>query len=131
MDIKEPNIIAARVIIEDQQFVVASIYSPPTDQLPLTSMSTLLKHSKKIIIVNNKGRDLANWLNEHKLNVLNAGIKTSLRSDTTIDLIISDEIPETSESQSLPYTCSDHLPILTKFFRLKALDTKLLVPRTY
>ncbi|CAF4489340.1 unnamed protein product [Rotaria socialis] len=131
MDIKEPNIIAARVIIEDQQFVVASIYSPPTDQLPLTSMSTLLKHSKKIIIVNNKGRDLANWLNEHKLNVLNAGIKTSLRSDTTIDIIISDEIPETSESQSLPYTCSDHLPILTKFFRLKALDTKLLVPRTY
>ncbi|CAF2053604.1 unnamed protein product [Rotaria magnacalcarata] len=111
-------------------------------------MSTLLKHSKKkqIIIVgdlnatrhawggpqvNTKGRDLANWLNEHKLNVLNAGIKTSLRSDTTIDLMISGEIPETSESQSLPYTCSDHLPILTKFYRLKALDTKLLVPRTY
>ncbi|CAF1090325.1 unnamed protein product, partial [Rotaria magnacalcarata] len=81
--------------------------------------------------VNTKGRDLANWLNEHKLNVLNAGIKTSLRSDTTIDLMISGEIPETSESQSLPYTCSDHLPILTKFYRLKALDTKLLVPRTY
>ncbi|CAF4625871.1 unnamed protein product, partial [Rotaria socialis] len=96
--------------------------SPPTDQLPLTSMSTLLKHSKNIIIVgdlnakhpgwgcpqvNNKGRDLANWLNGHKLNVINAGIKTSLRSDTTIDLIISDEIPETSESQSLPYTRSD------------------------
>ncbi|CAF4460670.1 unnamed protein product, partial [Rotaria magnacalcarata] len=102
MDINEPTIIAARVIIEDQQFVVAIIYSPPTDQLPLASMSTLLKHSKNIIIV-----------------------------DTTIDLIISGEIPETSKSQSLPCTCSDHLPILTKLFRLKALDTKLLAPRTY
>ncbi|CAF4169009.1 unnamed protein product [Rotaria magnacalcarata] len=47
MDIKELNIIAVRVIIEDQQFVVASIYSPPADQFLLASMSTLLKHSKK------------------------------------------------------------------------------------
>ncbi|CAF4730369.1 unnamed protein product, partial [Rotaria magnacalcarata] len=75
-DIKELNIIAVRVIIEDQQFVVASIYSPPADQFLLASMSTLLKHSKKQIIivgdlnathhawgcpqVNTKGRDLAN-----------------------------------------------------------------------
>ncbi|CAM4825251.1 unnamed protein product [Rotaria magnacalcarata] len=51
MDIKELNIIAVRVIIEDQQFVVASIYSPPADQFLLASMSTLLKHSKKQIII--------------------------------------------------------------------------------
>ncbi|CAF3265885.1 unnamed protein product [Rotaria sp. Silwood2] len=146
MNVNEPNTIAALVTIERQQFIVASIYSPPTEQLPLTTMSTLLKESKNIIIigdlkakhpdwgcpqVSTKGRDLANWLIKHKLNVLNPGIKTSLRSDTTIDLIISSEGPETSESQSLVYTSSDHLPILTKFFRLNALDNKLFAPCTY
>ncbi|CAF3409235.1 unnamed protein product [Rotaria socialis] len=61
MDIKEPNIIAARVIIEDQQFVVANIYSPPTDSLPLASMSTLLKHSKNIIIVDDLNTRHPDW----------------------------------------------------------------------
>ncbi|CAF1176840.1 unnamed protein product, partial [Rotaria magnacalcarata] len=40
-------------------------------------------------------------------------------------------VPETTDSQSLPYTSSDHLPILTKFFRLNVSDSKLVVPRTY
>ncbi|CAF2070985.1 unnamed protein product [Rotaria magnacalcarata] len=146
MDINEPNIIAVQVTIEQQHFVVASIYSPPTDQLPLSTMSILLEKSKNVIIVgdlnakhgdwgcpqmNKKGRNLTDWLSKHHLNVLNAGIKTSLRSNTTIDLIISTEVPETTDSQSLPYTSSDHLPILTKFFRLNVSDSKLVVPRTY
>ncbi|CAF4646827.1 unnamed protein product, partial [Rotaria socialis] len=131
MDIKEPNIIAARVIIEDQQFVVANIYSPPTDSLPLASMSTLLKHSKNIIIVDDLNTRHPDWDCSQVNTTGHAGIKTSLRSDTTSELIISGEIPETSESQSLPYTCSDHLPILKNFFRFEALDIKLIVPRTY
>ncbi|CAF4742888.1 unnamed protein product [Rotaria sp. Silwood1] len=146
IEINEPNIVAVRIIIEGQQIVVASIYSPPTEQLPLTTLTTLLNVSKNIVItgdlnakhpdwgcpqVNTKGRILANWLNNHNLNVLNAGTKTSLRSNTTIDLVISSEIPETSDSQSLPYTGSDHLPIFTKFFRLNVLIDKFLVPRTY
>ena len=112
IEIDELNVLAARITIESQQFVVTSIYSPPTEQLPLNTMTTLLNLSKNIIIagdfnaknldwgcpqINTKGHDLAKWLNTSNLNVLNAGIKTSLRSNTTIDLIISGEIPETSD----------------------------------
>jgi hypothetical protein len=146
IEINEPNLIAVRIIIDGQQWVVASIYSPPSEQLPLFTMTNLLKESRNIIIagdlnakhqdwgcpqVNTKGRVLAKWLDHNKLNVLNVGTKTSLRSNTTIDLIISREIPETSESKSLSYTGSDHLPILTRFFRLNVLVDKHLVPRTY
>ncbi|CAF3559926.1 unnamed protein product, partial [Rotaria sp. Silwood2] len=48
-----------------------------------------------------------------------------------LHLVISGETPETSESKSLSYTGSAHLPILTKFFRLNVLMDKHLVPRTY
>ncbi|CAF2956154.1 unnamed protein product [Rotaria sp. Silwood2] len=146
IETNEPNLIAVRIRIDDQQFVVASIYSPPTEQLPLTTMTKLVNEAKNVIIagdlnakhpdwgcpqVNTKGRELANWLIQHNLNVLNGGIKSSLRSNTTIDLVISGEIPEASESKSLSYTGSDHLPILTKFFRLNVLMDKHVVPRTY
>ena len=77
IEIKEPNIIAVQVVADGQQFVIASIYSPPTDQLPLTTMTSLLNQTKNIIIagdfnakhpdwgcsqVNTKGRSLSNWL---------------------------------------------------------------------
>ncbi len=65
------------------------------------------------------------------MNVLNGGIRSSLRSNTTIDLVISNDVPEISESKSLPYNGSDHLPILTKFFQLNVLKDKHLVPRAY
>jgi hypothetical protein len=146
IEINEPNMVAVRIIINDQQVVVASIYSPPKEQLPLSAMSNLLNISKDIIILgdlnakhsdwgcpenNTKGHVLAKWLQNHKLEVLNFGMKTSLRSDATIDLIISNEVPELTESKSLAYVCSDHLPILTKFFRLRTATDKLLIPRTY
>lgn len=51
IEINEPNIIAVRIIIDGQQFTVASIYSPPTEQLPLSTMTTLLNESKNIIMV--------------------------------------------------------------------------------
>jgi Endonuclease-reverse transcriptase len=146
VDLNEPNIIAVQTSIDDQQFVIASIYSPPTEQLPITAMSTLLNISKNIIIIgdlnakhhdwgcpqiNTKGRVLADWIINHNLNVLNSGIKTSLRSNTTIDLFISSEVPETSQCHSLAYAGSDHLPLLTKFLGLNTSADIHLVPRTY
>ena len=56
---------------------------------------------------------------------------TSLRSDTTIDLIISNIIPEATENVALPYRCSDHFPIVTKFLEYSTTNNKRLVPRTY
>ncbi|CAF5087988.1 unnamed protein product, partial [Rotaria magnacalcarata] len=146
VEINEPNVIAARITIENEQFIVASIYSPPKEPLPLSTMTNLWKKSKNIVLagdfnakhtdwdcsqVNSKGRILADWLKKHNLNVLNNGSRTSLRSNTTIDLVISSEIPETTESQTLPYMGSDHLPIFTKFLRLNVLIDMHIVPCTY
>ena len=146
IEVKELNMAAALVMLGDQPYVIASIYSPPTDRLPLTAMATLANKSKNIIIAgdlnakhhewgcpqtNTKGRALHEWLDKHKVNVLNAGMNTSLRSQTTIDLIISGEVPETTESKTFPYTCSDHLPIYAKFNRIETTGEKQVVPRTY
>ncbi|CAF0858251.1 unnamed protein product [Adineta steineri] len=123
IDMNEPNIIAVQTLINNKEYVIASIYSPPAERLPIKAMTTLLNQSKNIILigdlnakhqdwgcpgyqVNPKGRVLAEWLINHNLNVLNAGLKTSLRSDTTIDLLISTEIPESCECRTLPYTAA-------------------------
>ncbi|CAF4437595.1 unnamed protein product [Rotaria socialis] len=127
IEINEPNVIAARITIENEQFIVASIYSPPTEPLPLSTMTNLWKKIEK----NRPGRILANWLNKQNLKVLNNGTRTSLRSNTTIDLVISSEIPETTESHTLPYMGSDHLPVFTKFLRLHVLIDMHIVPCTY
>lgn len=140
-----PNMIAVRTGIKEQQYVVASIYSPPTEDLPLAAMTKLIDNEKKVIIAgdlnakhpdwgcpqtNTKGRRLAEWLSTRKMKVLNHGINTSLRSTTTIDLIISNEPPGTTESTSLSYNGSDHLPILTKFFNVYLSNDRQVIPRT-
>ena len=113
LDINEPNVIAARIMLKGYQSVIASVYSPPTERIPLEIMKTLHNISENIIIAgdlnakhaywgcpqpNSKGHTVANWLESIDLNVLNADIKTSLRSSTTIDLIISSEAPEATET---------------------------------
>ena len=146
LDINEPNVITARIMLKAHQIVIASVYSPPTERVPLEIMKKLHNISEKIIIAgdlnakhadwgcsqqNSKGHTVANWLESTDLNVLNACIKTSLGSNTTIDLIISSEAPEATEIQTLPYTGSDHLPILAKLWNFNVQDDKQLIPRTY
>ena len=146
IETNQPNIVAVRIRVDDQQLDIASIYSPPTEKLPLAIMSDLVANAKNIILVgdlnakhrdwecqqvNPKGRELADWITQNNLNVLNSGIRTSLRSNTTIDLVISNDVPDVSESKALPYNGSDHLPILTKLFRWNVFKDKYLVPRTY
>ena len=144
--LKEQNIAAARVMLGEKQFAIASIYSPPAERLPETAMTTLAGVAKNIIITgdlnakhhewgcpqtNTKGKALQGWLERQKLNVMNIGMNTSLRSHTTIDLVISSEIPETTHSETLPYTSSDHLSILTKFCRIETTSEKQVIPRTH
>ncbi|CAM4832837.1 unnamed protein product [Rotaria magnacalcarata] len=141
-----PNVIAVRITVENGQFIVASICSSPTEPLPLSTMTNLLKKSKNIVLtgefnakhsdwncaqVNSKGRILVDWLNKHNLKVLNNGTRTSLHSNTIVDLVVSSEIPETTESQIFPYMGSDHLPIFTKFLRLNVLIDMHIVPSTF
>ena len=148
VEIRDLNMVAAEIKIGSQSFVVASVYSPPpppTECLPLSTLTALLKQSKNVIIagdfnakhpewgcsqVNTKGRKLEDWLHVHNLKVLNAGIGTSLRSITTIDLIISSEVPDLTESKTLSYVGSDHLSVLTHFHHLQASKRKQMIPRT-
>jgi hypothetical protein len=50
IEISDLNMVAAKVTIDCRSFVVASVYSPPTERLPLSAMTTLLKQSKNVII---------------------------------------------------------------------------------
>ncbi|CAF3649281.1 unnamed protein product [Rotaria socialis] len=61
ISIDEPNIVAVRVIIEDQLFIVASIYSPPTEALPLATMTTLLNESRNLILARDFNAKQLNW----------------------------------------------------------------------
>ena len=144
--IADPNIAAALGQTNGKTFVIASIYSPPTESLPLHTMSSLLKASKNIIIAgdlnaehsdwgctqtNTKGRQLAEWLHRNELEVLNHGMKTSLRPDTTIDLIISPYASDSSSVMSLPFQGSDHLPVFAEFAMINVSGDDILVPKTY
>ena len=55
---------------------------------------------------------------------------TSTRSSTTIDLMISDEVSETTTSHALRYNCSDHRPILTVFSGVVASGKTQIISRT-
>ena len=54
---------------------------------------------------------------------------TSLRSDTTIDLILSSEDEPAVQCQSLPYYESDHIPILAEFTDLQIEDQQRMISK--
>jgi hypothetical protein len=55
---------------------------------------------------------------------------TSLRSKTTIDLIISTEHEYSADCQQLPYYGSDHLPILTEFSNINLTNQDHFISKT-
>ncbi len=116
--------------INRKTYTFTSVYSPPTEALPLKTVTQIMKTSKFNIIAgdfnakheqrgcatcNKKGRDLAQWLQENNLQVHNGGMTTSLRSKTTIDLIIFTENHSSVQCQPLAYNVSDHFPIIVDF----------------
>ncbi len=138
--------VATMIVAGNKTYAVVSVYSPPTEPLPIAALSSLKSMSKNIIIVgdfnakhgrwkwhqvNKKGDELNNWLDENDLSVHNAGIRTSLRSNTTIDLIISTEPECNVQCQSLQYTSSDHYPILSEFNSIEFQNNNSYVPKTY
>ncbi|CAF1552707.1 unnamed protein product [Rotaria magnacalcarata] len=119
LNIHQLNCVAFQVIVKNQTYVLASIYSPPNEPVPLKTMSSLNRISKNVIIVgdlnakhpnwgctsmNHKGRLLAEWLeNSDKYAIQNHGMKTSLRSDTTIDLVLTTPTISLSHCGTLSY----------------------------
>jgi hypothetical protein len=130
IDLNQPNIISILLSINQKTYTFTSVYSPPTEAIPLQAVTQIMKTSKFNIIAgdfnakheqwgcstrNTKGRDLAEWLQENNMLVHNEGMTTSLRSKTTIDLIISTENHSSVQCQPLAYNGSDHFPIMVDF----------------
>ncbi|CAF1272528.1 unnamed protein product [Adineta steineri] len=139
------NIVAASIMINNKTYTITSIYSPPAEPLPLEIMSFVMQNSQHIIIagdfnaknydwgcpeMNIKGQKLKPWLDANKkIHIHNQGMITSLRSETTIDLIISTEQQSSVHCQALPYFGSDHLPILTEFTNIKINKQQRNIPK--
>jgi hypothetical protein len=138
------NIVAASIQINNKTYTITSVYSPPTEPLPLKIMSFVMQNAQHNIIVgdfnaknddwgcpqtNKKGQELKTWLHSKKIHIHNQGMTTSLRSKSTIDLIISTEQQNTVQCQQLPYYGSDHIPILTEFSNIKINDQQQNTPK--
>ncbi|CAF1600172.1 unnamed protein product [Rotaria magnacalcarata] len=147
LNIHQLNCVAFQVIVKNQTYVLASIYSPPNEPVPLKTMSSLNRISKNVIIVgdlnakhpnwgctsmNHKGRLLAEWLeNSDKYAIQNHGMKTSLRSDTTIDLVLTTPTISLSHCGTLSYIGSDHLSILMELDGISLQDNNYTISKTY
>ncbi|CAF4525969.1 unnamed protein product [Rotaria socialis] len=110
-------------------------------------MSSLNRISKNVIIVgdlnvkhpnwgctsmHHKGRLLVEWLeNSDKYAIQNHGMKISLRSDTTIDLVLTTPTISLSHCGTLSYTDSDHLPILMELNGISLQDNNYTISKTY
>ncbi|CAF3459734.1 unnamed protein product [Rotaria socialis] len=127
---QQPNIIAAAILVNNKSYNIISTYSSPTEKLPLPILSNVLQNSQANIVLgdfnaknttwgctqtNQKGRELESWLKLNKLNIHNPAMITSLRSKTTIDLVISTVQEASVQCNQLPYNGSDHFPILAEF----------------
>ncbi|CAM4979032.1 unnamed protein product [Rotaria socialis] len=147
LNIHQLNCVAVQVIVKNQTYVLASIYSPPNEPVPLKTMSSLNRISKNVIIVgdlnvkhpnwgctsmHHKGRLLVEWLeNSDKYAIQNHGMKISLRSDTTIDLVLTTPTISLSHCGTLSYTGSDHLPILMELNGISLQDNNYTISKTY
>jgi len=146
IELPQSNIVAVTLINGYKSYTIASIYSPPNEPLPTATLTLLKSTSKNFIIVgdfnakhaswecpqsNTKGYKLEEWLVENDLIVHNPGMITSRRSDTTIDLIISTEPESYVQCKALPYSCSDHYPVLTEFINIELQKINPYVPKTY
>ncbi|CAF4548907.1 unnamed protein product [Rotaria socialis] len=82
--------------------------------------------------MNHKGRLLAEWLeNSDKYAIQNHGMETSLRSDTTIYLVLTTPTISLSHCGTLSYTSSDHLSILMELNGISLQDNNYTISKTY
>ena len=138
------NMVTTVLTLNGRTFTVTSIYSPPTEKLPLQALSKLRENSKDFILVgdfnakhaewgcptqNQKGRDLEKWLKSHNMFVHNEGMRTSRRSMTTIDLIITPDNQFSINCQPLHYNGSDHVPIIIECNNITVTDQTFESPK--
>ncbi|CAF4446816.1 unnamed protein product [Rotaria sp. Silwood2] len=147
INLHKPNTAAATISLNDSTYAITSIYSSSNTPLPLETMSLLLTYSNYTIllgdfnakhldwgcsIINSKGDQLSKWINDKNLTVHNTNMRTSLRSSTIIDLVITNQQHESIDGKLLPYTCSDHFLIFIEFSNiLFSCKYEQFIPKTY
>ena len=125
----QPNIVTVTLTCSNKPFSITSVYSQPTELLPLQYMFKILKTAKSNTIVgdfnakheqwrcslrNRKGRELEQRVQMNDLAEYNQGMTTSFLSKTTNDLIISNEQQILVQCQRLAYNGNDRIPIICK-----------------
>ena len=137
-DIK--NLIVVDLFQPNQSFTLAVMYSPPSEQLPLSILDRLYRYNRNLILLgdlnarhphwydvttNPKGSKLNEWIcDKENLRVYNASQPTSLRSQAILDLVIgplqvSSEQTETDRMMQV----TDHYPVRWNISSFKLLNT--------
>ena len=122
------DIIAADVYNLDKKYIVAVIYSPPVEEVPVDLLDRLHRYNRHLILIgdlnarhpdwhdvtsNSCGRQLAQWIEKYPdLKIFNPSQATSKRSQAVIDLIIA---PSRASSAlaviDQKMSVSDHFPV--------------------
>ncbi|CAF2825310.1 unnamed protein product [Rotaria sp. Silwood2] len=124
-----PNVIVLDIGTTADKFQLATCYSPPNENLPISLFDKILKRNINTALLgdfnakhqswsstidNHKERVLFNWLSINALVVVNKCVPTSTRSNATIDLILAPThmIASTSSFCVFPSIGSNHFPVL-------------------
>ncbi|CAF3200190.1 unnamed protein product [Rotaria sp. Silwood2] len=124
-----PNVIVLDIGTTADKFQLATCYSSPNENLPISLFDKILKRNINTVLLgdfnakhqswsstidNHKERVLFNWLSINALDVVNKCVPTSTRSNATIDLILAPThmIASTSSFCVFPSIGSNHFPVL-------------------
>ena len=142
------NVIVLDVGISSDKFQLATCYSPPNENLPISLFDVIMKRNKNTILLgdfnakhqswslsaeNQKGKVLYNWLSTNSLEIVNKHVATSTRSNATIDVILAPTHMRISSSFSvLPSIGNDHFPVVwDTSIRITKKDRLFPIKRTY
>jgi hypothetical protein len=141
------NLIVLDIGSGQDLFQLATCYSPPKENLPLSRFDDILARNSKTIILgdlnakhktwsqsmeNQKGTNLHAWLLEKDVRVINKFIPTSTRSNAVIDLILVTSNMPSGSFAVLPPIGSDHLPIKwTSGITCPSKERHIPIKRTY
>ena len=122
------NLIAIDFFNQNKRITLATIYSPPSEKLPVTMLDCLYQYNRNLILIgdfnarhfqwhdiitNAKGSQLDDWITEKEnLRVYNSPQSTSTRSQAILDLIIAPQqlSSELTDADQLMHV-TDHYPI--------------------
>ena len=122
------NLIVIDLFNQNKRITLATVYSPPSEKLPVTILDCLYQYNRNLILIGDfnaryfrwhdiitsaKGCQLDDWITEKEnLRVYNSPQSTSTRSQAILDLIIAPQqlSSELTDVDQLMHV-TDHYPI--------------------